>query len=233
MRRIAALLSLACMAAASQALVIDSFEDGAQSLAITSDDVVSETVGGTMIGGQRLTYLASVFNPFFEKSEVLIDSNDFGVLQFSNGTRTAYDLQIYYRGGGALGLDLSALSAFRLNYLTSDLAHQVSIQLISYDGNGNVDGAALGGLMTQNLKLNPHAVEIPFSSLGDIPGNPVMDYTDVDEIVLMFTNYGPSPSTEILNPNDFVIDSFEAVPEPATLIALASGVLALAARRRK
>jgi hypothetical protein len=72
--------------------------------------------------------------------------------------------------------------------------------------------------LAPNMILMNQTIDIAFSDFG------AFNFADVDQVIFQLDSTASG---------DTVIDSFEAVPEPASMIALGLGVAALVSRKRK
>lgn len=213
---ICGLLGAACFA---QALMIDDFSTG------NSTDSISSGLGqtyapATVPGGNRyvghsiqvnplnLTHTAVVTNGIFASdSKTLVDA--IAVIGYgsdaSGGFTVATDLN----------LNLSAQNAFKITVLSNDLPADIYIGIRT--NSGALTFSAVHAV-TPGMVMVTQTITVNFSEfLGQ-------NFADVDTIGLY---------VDTTASGDMVIDSFEAVPEPASLFALGLGAAALVARKRK
>jgi hypothetical protein len=217
MKRFAWIGIVAGLAAAAPALVIDPFTD-VQTIARTTQGTTTETVAGAMVGGSRRTsqtLLAGIGGVPISATTRVLD----GWLDHASSSYSITALALTYgRNGtaGSLNLDWSAFDRFTLSFWYNDLAPtNVTIRVESNDGANSSE-------LTQVVPVvnNPsHLVTWTFANfVGDA------NFADVDSVRITF-----SPQEA----GDFLVRDFQVVPEPATMAALAIGVGALLARRRR
>lgn len=214
-----AILALIGVAGASQALVLDHFDDGRFEVTLkTPGSEISDLRAASVPGGDRLVYGRVISNPLNADFDIAV-----GVGSLAIGSAdTLVDGEIYLGWGYKivaglpsptdwLGANLGGFSAFRLNFLSNDQPLNI---MVNARTNGGPD---VFTPFVVPASLTAFSVDIPFAALNFTP-------TQLDVLTIR------------LEPNasgDFAIDSLEAVPEPATLLALGAGVAALAARRRR
>ncbi|MBS1710270.1 MAG: PEP-CTERM sorting domain-containing protein [Armatimonadetes bacterium] len=210
------LLGFGCMA---HALMIDDFSTGNINDQISTGSNSTYTAA-SVPGGNRWVYHSISANPLgLTHSNVVIN----GI--FASDSKTSVDAGsiIGYGSDSAgsftvgtdLNLDLSTQNAFNINVLSNDLA--ATIQIAIRTNGGNLAFSSLHNL-TPGMVMTPQVVTISFAEFG------AQNFADVDSIGIYLDTTASG---------DTVIDSFEAVPEPASLIALGLGAAALVARKRK
>lgn len=208
----------ATLTAAAQAFtVIDNFNSGDVNFSINAGTAASAQAG-TMVGGSRLINLGTQSNPFGRQITATVVN---GNLSFSS--------QALFDGFGSaaygftgdpnsptfadLNLNLSADNAFEFDVLLNDQPADLTVSLRSASQNG--------GLFTDAVSIIPNGsgpYTVNFAAFG------AFDFSDVDQIV--FEIDGGTA-------NDITLAEFRAVPEPATLGALAAGALLAAARKKR
>lgn len=217
------ILGLMTLAALSQALVIDDFSTGAINDSISTGSNVTHTAAASAVGGFRNVY-HDVFdgNPLGLSHSTIVATGP-GI--FASDSKTQVDAYTIIRYGsnasgifGAfdMNLDFSSFDRIRLNVLSNDQPSSIRIGV----GN-NTDGFRFQTIaLAGGAPLVPQTVDFLFS--GFTGGT--FNFGDVDRIQIdIDTNAS----------GDFVLDSVEAVPEPASMIALGLGVAALVSRKRK
>ncbi|HRJ27768.1 MAG TPA: PEP-CTERM sorting domain-containing protein [Fimbriimonadaceae bacterium] len=224
MRQFALLaLGVAVASGANAAILIDDFTTGNYTKVLTTgNDYASQN--GAMLGGDRGTFLAVLSNPLGVSLNFTVGS---GFYIADAGSRLAYNVSVGYGytlvGGGTSGSfafdDLNAnfggQDRFRLWFESNDLNLGLEVGVRS-GGTFYTHTRTIAG----GFPNTPFTEDILFTSAG-LGG---VNWADVDQVYLSFTN---TPS------GDFALTRFEAVPEPASMLALGAGLAALVARRRR
>ncbi|HRJ27769.1 MAG TPA: PEP-CTERM sorting domain-containing protein [Fimbriimonadaceae bacterium] len=223
MRQIILALGVVVAASSQAAILIDDFTSGSYSKVLTSGaDYALQN--GTMLGGDRGTFLQVLSNPLGVSLNFSVGS---GFYIADAGSRLAYTVGVGYgyslTGGGTSGSfltdDLNAnfggQDRFRLWFESNDLNLGLEIGVRS-GGTFYTHTRTIAG----GFPNTPFVEDVMFTSAG-FGG---VNWADVDQVYLQFTN---TPS------GDFALTRFEAVPEPASMMALGAGLAALVARRRK
>jgi hypothetical protein len=225
MIRLSILLGGCVLGASASALVIDDFTSGPYSNTIQSGTVIASQTG-TMLGGERDTLMRVTGNPFNLDFEVIINgglaaiSNDasvdslFGLDYDGVGEETGGEE--FVRGPGLGDLNLSGFDRLRFAFLENDQDLALTVQFRTF-GRGMSFG-------TFNVPQNhtPFTFDVLFAGLNQQGAG--ADFSDIDRITIFFDGL---PSA------DFALRDIQAVPEPATITALAAAVGILVARRRK
>lgn len=211
------LLALAITGSAAHALMIDDFSTGNINDVISTGNNVLVTAAGVP-GGFRYTNNIIDANPLNRTHSVIVTN---GVLV--SDSQTLVDAQAWV-GYGAdansqftnfLNLDLSGQDRFRFTFASNDLPATIQMQVFQ-DGFGSAFSSFYN--IAPNMILTNQTIDIMFSDFGGF------NFADVDGIAF-FIDTTPS--------GDVVLDSFEAVPEPASMVALGLGVAALVARKKR
>jgi len=211
------LVALAIVGSAAHALMIDDFSTGNINDTISAGNSVLVTAA-TVPGGFRYTNNIIDANPLNRSHSVIVTN---GV--FVSDSQTLVDAQAWIAYGAdansnftnLLDLDLSGNDRFRFTFASNDLPATIQMQVYE-QGFGSVYSTVYN--IAPNMIMMNQTVEILFSDFAGI------NFANVDGIGI-FINTGAS--------GDVVLDSFEAVPEPASMVALGLGVAALVARKKR
>jgi hypothetical protein len=207
--KLALTFASAMVAVCSQALVLDDFTTGPYSVSIQSgfDQALQN---GAMIGGQRSTYVEVQSNPLNQYLDFMITN---GFQLTSSGTLVDAYTKIGYGATADLNANLAGYNAFKVRVISNDLPMNMAVTLSSSTGNQSETVAVVVPNGTFFDVLVPFSLFTSFNQ-----------FQDVDKI-----SFGLDSVTN----GDFALAGFEAVPEPATLLALGTGAAILFARRRK
>lgn len=216
------ILGLIATTGAAQATVLDAFTD-AQAFCVQQaggTTFVDTALGLNVIGGQRDVQVTESANPFNQKLDVTFGG---GLSVVSSGFGVKSDITLQYdridefgntgankvlqNGGTGAPLLSGSNDRVRVNFVGNDL--KVAM-LVTARKNGAVIGTGTG---IRTAGQGAGFVDIAMNQAA---------MAQADSISIAFT-----PDTS----GDFALSSIEAVPEPATLAALA--LVGLAARRRR
>lgn len=205
------LLAVGILFAASyaQALVIDDFTSGPYAVSLQSGSDSADQ-SGTMLGSERHTYVEVESNPLNQYLDFTIAS---GLAITSSGTLLNAYVEILYGFNSDLNVDFSGFNAFKVNFLSNDLPMTMLVGL------GSTSSSQFEVISVPVASGVGFSVTVPFSLFTSFTA-----FGDVD-----FLGFG---FDSVAN-GDYAIGGLEAVPEPATMAALAVGLGALVARRRR
>ena len=220
-------LAGAVVFASANAIVIDDFTTGPYTNMITGGSVIVSQLG-TMAGLQRDTMLTVINNPFNQPLQITIAG---GMNIVNNGTLTVGRVGLDYdgvdvenpigttfnQGPGMNRLDLTGQSLI-FNFLANDrtLNLNVNVQTLGPDG-----GSSSGNFVIAGNQDVAFTYTVPMTALT---GGATV--SAIDRLTVYFVT---SPS------GDFGLSGIgtSGVPEPASVIAIATGLALLAARRRR
>ena len=216
--RIFAILSALAVAAVSQAIVLDAFDDGNMNSVISAVFTPTYTQSAaTVPGGNRVVGQEISVNLFGLTHAAVVTNGVFVSASKSGVTAQAavgYGYDNQGDPGTDLNLDLSAYNAFTWTVLSNDNPANMRMFLRS---NG-VDSNDVTKVIAPNMVSTSQTITFDFSDFIGV------DFSDIDQIAMVID--GTSDA-------DTVVDTFEAVPEPGTMIALGAGLAAIAARRKR
>ena len=223
--KLKSLTTLACLAAAfvsTQAAfaltMIDDFSSGSANMSISTGN---QTIfaNGTMVGGDRMMYAQVLGNLFGLSFDVDVQTGTLSVTSQS-GVDGLAQFGYGYAAGPSfqdMNLNLSSETGFNMMVLSNDQPATVTIAVRSTQQNPSSMIAVTKNL-AGNMVNTPNLVSWNFSEFAGF------NFSDVDQILVEI-----NPT----NSGDVTIDWVSAVPEPASMIAIAAGAGLLAARRRR
>lgn len=220
MKKTLIFVAFAALAAGSNAILIDDFSQGP--LTLTVDDMnpyVEGSRSGNMVGGLAFHFLATIANPDGNMARLRVNPGT-GLQTVSNEDLVQTQALAGYGsdtlgffGNDDLNLDLSGVDRFRIHFRSADLPLKIATAV--YDAESNYSSLSIDTMVGAGSNF---FVDINFSSFGGY------DFSDLDVVAFLFES---APS------GDYSITKIEAVPEPASLGALAIGAAALLRRRKK
>ncbi len=210
--------SLVAAQSASALVVIDDFSTGSANIT-TSGAVVTAFQNGSMLGGDRMM-------------QAFVSGNTFGLgfdVDVTTGT-LAVTSQPGVNGWGKVGygyavgplfddlnVDLSAENKFEIQVISNDEAATVTIAVRSTQQNPT-------SLIMVTKSLSGGNVNTPTLLTYNFSEFTGFNFNDVDQILVQI-----DPDTS----GDIAIDEIRAVPEPASMLALAAGGAWLLRRRKR
>ncbi len=215
------MLGLLAVAGAANAIVIDDFSTGEYHKSITELES-HQPQAGSMLGGYRATQMQVISNTFGLELSTDIVGGAYTLSAQSGVDGTGRVGYGFTDVGGVvvaqnLNANLSADSAFKLNFLSSDLPGTYTIAVRSSNGI-NGDYVSYTGNFEGNSVNTPFSKTIEFSQFAG------MNFSDVDQILVTIDS-GLS--------GDVSLSSIETVPEPASMAILAVAGAFIARRRKK
>lgn len=226
MKRFLVLGCFAVFAAHSQsAVLIDGFTT-AQSLTVTGTATLAinrVATGGSTIGTARTLAGINDANPFGLTAFAGIGS---GMAVYSSGPRVDGRIEFAYgydTAGGSVDMNLNLAAGgnnrLRLQFDSNDQDLTLRVFVRSTSGTAGSTLMAFSQTVLGGRPTTAFTEDVLFSSVLIAP----LALSDVDQIHIQFDT---APA------GDFSLTRMEAVPEPATMVALGLGAAALLRRRR-
>lgn len=221
MRNTSLLILTAVCGLAHATITIDDFGTGNVSQTINAGTSIGFQ-NGSMVGGDRYTLTGVQSNPFGLEIQTDIAGGSYSLS--SQGQVNGFG-EVGYgfapNGSGTtnqnLNLNLSTENAFKFNFESSDAPGSLIVSVRSSSSNG-------GNYATVTKAIPGNQVNTPFHMTVGFNEFAGINFNDIDQMVVRFDT-GAS--------GDLTLTSFEAVPEPGTMIALGLGAVVAARKRRK
>ena len=211
-------------AASAVTILVDDFSNG--NITQNVDSFGMEAIANTpasVLGGNRGTYIGQTTTDNLQRSQLRVASNRLAV---SNDDGVANSATLAYGAAGTSGpntfllnfatnLSLGTNDALKLSFIRNDLPLTVYVDLYS---NGTTVAASYTKIVSGG-QFSPFDVMIGAADLTSGSAT----WNDFDMMAISFdTNVN----------GDFSLGRVEAVPEPATMLALSAGLVAMARRRK-
>jgi hypothetical protein len=226
----------ACLAASGNALMIDDFSDGPDSLVLSvgTGTLVQEETGFSILGNQRDTTLTVIASPYSQQTAFEITGNTTSPAGlYSSGIGDQGWVQLDYGGLHVLGdtppglnADVSADNSFQLTFLQTNTAVQVDVTASTYGLSG--DQVSVGSFVTSDLVTSPTNYTLNFADMAIASGSSLaFDPSNLSVVSVRMTPVNAG--------GDFAVGSFSTspVPEPASLAALSIGAIGLLKSRKR
>lgn len=228
-----AFAALGLVGFAQASFVIDDFSSANQNVfALGSGNGFFRRATGTMFGGSRVvgvTHDPNIAYNGYSTGNVsggaFTAGSDFGIkgnfnLDYGTTGVTSDNVNVFISSG--TDFNFTGNDSFRVNFLGNEKRLDLQVLLISaeYDGTAFRQYPRFYGV---SVEANGGPFSVTLSTANITSSHASFDISKVDFVRFGFRNqFG----------GDFGIDSVEAVPEPASLVALGTGAVALLRRRR-
>lgn len=221
MRNIALILGIGVVAGANAQIIIDDFSVP-YSRTIKSGTRV-DAQGGAFLSGERDIEMRVFSNPFNQDYDVTITGGQLAVISQGFGTLAKLSLQYDCPGDETPGTNVSlnnnantanllgngVNNTFRVKFLDNDLPVQV---ICTLRNNGAIVASHSA---TRAALAGPGNLDFTFAP-GDVATSGSITFEFLAD-----------------RSGDFALEGIEAVPEPATMVALGLGAAAMLRRRKK
>ena len=212
MLRVAFFLALASAVAAAQAVTLytpDTFENGTTNDWIGAPDYVTNVAGDAPGGGSRAAQIRSTGG--FGAGSRLAAHNDFSRWTGNYTAANVTGVRGWFKNVGNTALNL---------------------RLVLFSGSENRTTSTVALSLPAGSGWTFHTFDARASALTGVLGLPTTSILqDVTQVMIRHDSSTPS-STGTGVVGMLLMDNIEAVPEPATMTALAVGALALLRRRK-
>jgi len=209
------------MSVTSQALVIVDDFSVPFSQRITAGSYV-DSMSGAFLGGERDLEMSVLSNPLAQPLDVTITGSQLAVI--SNGFQTLSTLKLQYDAqgdeAGNTGVNKFLTNSTGILGLSGNV--KVTIKFLG----GNDANVAVNGFIRNGGGVIASASAVrPISAIN---GNVELDFGPIaaGQAGSLTLEFAADRS------GDYAIEGIEAVPEPASMIALGAGILAMARKRR-
>lgn len=221
MKKVALLFGFALLGSVAHAVVIDSFGASYTNSVLTGTWVDVQT--GSMLTGERDVQFEVLGNPFNQFTDLDINGSGSAVFSTGFGVDASFYFQYDLVGdeAGNFGPGKVLTNAGTGSPILSGTNDRVRVHFLGNDLNVVV---TLTTRLSGSITGTSNATRLAGSGAGnlDLLMSPAI-LAAADSLTLKFSGATSA---------DFAIDRVEAVPEPSSVLLLASGLVALSALRR-